>query len=150
MWVPLYGFPIFGPGPTPLTNPPHHTIGQVPGSIVNVPTGTTYLFPKNDQHATIYLIRSGYNCNAAENMTQMGPKFDALYVPLTLTGNQFLQQVGGGAGWGFVELYEMGDGHWKRGQVVNFGDHEDAKKTLYDYGFLRGAREPVWVVLRKV
>jgi hypothetical protein len=149
-WVPIFGYPFYTPGPTPLYNPPHSTNGLVPGSTVNIPKGTTYLFAKNEQHATVHVIKSGYDCNTAECLPQMGPMFDCLYVPLMLTGNQFIQQIGGGAGWGFLELYEIGDGLWKRGQAINFGDNEHAKKTLHDYGFLRGAREPIWVVLRKM
>jgi hypothetical protein len=142
-WVPIYASVA---GPTPAQS---HTESSASNS--QIPPNTAYLYPPESQHATIHVVRGGYDSAKAENEMQNQLMFDSLYVPLNLTGNQFIEQLGGGSGWGILEIYEVGDGKWRRGLGVKHGDNVVAKKTLHNYGFYRGQiYEPVWVVLRKV
>jgi hypothetical protein len=117
----------------------------------HIPEDATHICGGPGDHAFIHIIRSGYDCNLPENVPQVSFRFDKVYPVLYLSGNRFIELVGGGKGWGFVELYEEGDGKWKRGQVVDHGDNETANKSLAAYGFARGKpTEPVWLCLRQL
>jgi hypothetical protein len=164
-WIPYYTT-VINPGPTPLpgayipvtitpvpaANPP-----DVPGRKIIVPPNVTYLFPPQAEHAVIKLITKGYDTSLDPSVVQMAPEFTDYFVPLALTGATFLEQLGGGAGWKLLELYERGAGYWNRGMTIKYGEDFATKKTLKDYGFARGAIDPttgypgqeVWLAILK-
>jgi hypothetical protein len=133
-----------------LIDTPVSANGPIPGATIRIAEGTIYI-PPPDNNTVIHVIRSGYDSSLPQSVPQFSPRFDSVTISLIVTGNMLIEAFGGGKGWGFVELYEVGDGKWLRGQAVDHGDNENAKKTLAEYGFGHGTKhEPVWVALRKL
>jgi hypothetical protein len=141
MFHPPYTYPPYPYYPPP-SGPPIPG-AHLPGGLA---PGQTLLFPS--AYTDIHVIRSGFDATAATN----APGFQIYKVPLGMTGNEFLERVGGGGGgdeegWKMTEVYELGNNRWSVGMEVTKGDNDDAKKLLSGYGWARSG--PVWVWVRR-
>jgi hypothetical protein len=146
-----YYHAVTGKYPSP-SNPMQFPVGPngaIPGALIPVPPGYRFIADMS-QYRKFHVIRSGFDVSKGDE-AQTNFKFDALFVPTNLTGDEFITLISGGPGWEVVELYEKGMGRFMAGMRFTYGSKNSKEKTLTQLGFKQDPNIiPIkWVVLKK-